>query len=520
MNSGTFTKVLIPVIIFLLLSVSQVSAAIINTSSSCSLADAIASAINDSATGGCPAGSGDDTINLDASVNISADFEITGGVLTINGNGYTIDANQNDRHFTMSGGATLNLNNIILTGGRKDGTTSIQVGGSSTVNIANSRVCGNAGAGGSFVDITINVLINSSLTVTNSVICNNSAREGGAIHARGNLTVTNSTIYGNSATATGGAIHVDALGKTVVLRHVTITGNTAPNGAGIYVYEGSPQLRNSIVYGNTGGGADCNRNPPHNLGVNSGNILGASDCGAGVSSSNPRLVNRTGRRTSPNSPHYALGQGSPAIDPDENAVACLSDVTRDQLGTSRPVGGNCDIGAWEGRGVEPETGGGGSGSRGRSKPKATMVPTPTRIPMRQTCLNLMPTGIVVSNRSEGTACQRVDAIGIGKADIIAAGFIDAVDVWGWITPDTKVCFQRAGGSFRFLDAAIAPRSVSELPVFSEAGMTCTTIDRPGTVVLMPDQRRFPLRRRHLSRWRNQRRLRRHRLRKTAARAAA
>ena len=96
---------------------------------------------------------------------------------------------------------------------------------------------------------------------------------------------------------------------------------------------------------------------------------------------------------------------------------------------------------------------------------------------------MIPTGIVVSNRSHGTACQRVDAAGIGHPG--AARFLDAVDVWGWITPNTQVCFQATSGSLLFIDTTVLPRTLSTLPVFSSDGMLCANIDRAGQVALVP-----------------------------------
>ena len=110
--------------------------------------------------------------------------------------------------------------------------------------------------------------------------------------------------------------------------------------------------------------------------------------------------------------------------------------------------------------------------------------TPTPKPQVATC-PLLPAHIEVFNASESTQCQQVDAAGVGNADVLAAGFRDAVDIWGWVPPDVRVCFRVAGGSFKFLDAATAPRAVSDTPAHGYLGMTCATINRPGTVVLLP-----------------------------------
>ena len=127
----------------------------------------------------------------------------------------------------------------------------------------------------------------------------------------------------------------------------------------------------------------------------------------------------------------------------------------------------------------------GSGSSGGSSSSDTasdddQAPAQLIIP---TCLSL-PDHISVYNITHLTQCQQVDSSGIGNAAVLGLGFRDGVDVWGWVLHNTQVCFEGSSGSFRFLDAATAPRAVSELPVVGRDGMICTTINRAGTVALV------------------------------------
>lgn len=117
----------------------------------------------------------------------------------------------------------------------------------------------------------------------------------------------------------------------------------------------------------------------------------------------------------------------------------------------------------------------------------TPTPAPTATPIRDT-LNRLPAGIVVSNWVDGAQGRRVGPAGVGRADLIEQGILDAVDVWGYVTPGVEVCFAQQG-RIVFLDAAYAPRRLSDLPATSHAGQTCTTIDRAGTVVLLGDEGR-------------------------------
>ena len=62
--------------------------------------------------------------------------------------------------------------------------------------------------------------------------------------------------------------------------------------------------------------------------------------------------------------------------------------------------------------------------------------------------------------------------------------LSVIDIWGWITPDTQVCFRAAGGSIKFVDTNASPRTIYDLPVFYRQGMICTTIQRAGQVALV------------------------------------
>ncbi len=500
MNSATFSKLVIIATLLMLLPASQVSAADITTSATCTLENAWASAKAGSNTGGCVAVGaydGNDTIILhDDAVIAGSDLTLTtNNTITVEGEGFTINANKNDQHFATAAGATINLKNVKLTGGRNGQPSSITVadnGAASAINIENSVICGNEStSNAATASGAIHVSSSQNLFIRNSIICNNTgAAWGGGLKNIGFATVINSVFYGNRASADGGAIHSQSAGLTI-LRHVTITKNRAPNGSGIYIRTGNLEIRNSIIHGNTDS-HDCRIHSNHIGTVTaSGVLVGTSTCGnklTPVSTDDPRLIDRTGGEQVPTfTAHYALGPGSPAIDD----VPCLAGVSNDLLGRSRPLGSNCDIGAIEYVPPPPQqpTGNGDGddgGDSGRGEDRAAMAPTPVRISPAQTCKDLAP-GIMVSNQSPGTSCQLVQQpSGYGHRDLAAAMPSSVVDLWGWITPSTKICFQATSGSIRFVDTTVLPRTLSTLPVFSEAGMLCSTIDRAGQVALIAD----------------------------------
>ena len=360
--------------------------------------------------------------------------------------------------------------------------------GNNTITVNDSVFHGNTARDGGAIAFTSG----GSLTINRSAFYDNTAtRDGGALKHDTAVTIVNSTFYNNSASNKGGAIHIAPNTQSVAtnITHTTMTGNSANQGGGIYLVLGVQNVRNSISWGNTG--KDCQRNMPNAssvLDVNEGNIFGVSDCGGTVYSSDDPLLAAS---ASGHPPFYALQTGSHAID----AVACPSGITtEDQRGMARPYGSQCDIGAYEWspppptptpppppRDDPPGSDEESSSSSSVASASDDQVPAPLIIP---TCLSL-PDHISVSNITHLTQCQQVNAAGIGNAAVLDLGFRDGVDIWGWVLHDTQICFEGSSGSFRFLDAATAPRAVSELPAFlGENGMICATINRAGTVALV------------------------------------
>ena len=84
----------------------------------------------------------------------------------------------------------------------------------------------------------------------------------------------------------------------------------------------------------------------------------------------------------------------------------------------------------------------------------------------------------------GVQCRHLDGSGIGVQSIVDAGFIAAVDVWGYVEQGVEICFPQLG-SITFLDAATSPRAVSTMDSYSRGNSTCAHLTRPGTVVLVP-----------------------------------
>lgn len=172
----------------------------------------------------------DGIVNLDRNYTyiVGADT-ITAGIdifyrnVTINGNGFTINALGKSSIFKVGSNAhNLTINNV----------TFINAGGSSGGAIYwNSAKNGN--------------IINSRF------INNTYSNGGGAIYfSGGNINIINSTFKDNSAPQNGGAFYLFN-GASVLINNSTFINNTAQNGGVIYVYSGSMSINKSDFINNT-----------------------------------------------------------------------------------------------------------------------------------------------------------------------------------------------------------------------------------------------------------------------------
>ena len=173
------------------------------------------------------------------------------------------------------------------------------------------------------------------LSVSSSTFSDNSAEDdGGAIYNwdGGELSIVNSTFSDNSAD-TGGAI--DNWGELSVSSS-TFSNNSAEGGAIYNREDGELSMVNSIIAG-SGGACYSDGRLRHNI----NNFIQDGSCSPGFSG-DPML----GKLVEPEdgSPAYfPLLAGSPVID------AAYDDLCpeTDQIGTKRPQGAGCDIGAIE-----------------------------------------------------------------------------------------------------------------------------------------------------------------------------
>ena len=169
---------------------------------------------------------------------------------------------------------------------------------------------------------------------------NRADKRGGAIFNLAQQNVGNCIFVGNSAEEGGGFLLFDngSHSSVATLSHVTLLENSAENGGGILV-DANPQatvrLYNSILADNVGG--DC----LGELSQSQGNLIKDGSCDAEIGG-DPMLGDLV-QPEDGSPPYYSLLPGSPAID------VAISDhcPDTDQIGTARPQGEACDIGAIE-----------------------------------------------------------------------------------------------------------------------------------------------------------------------------
>ena len=196
------------------------------------------------------------------------------------------------------------------------------------------------------------LLFGSGMTfrATNVVFSGNTAANGAAIDATGGtVELAHSTLTANVATGKGGAIYLGGAGSRVTAVNTTISGNTAPDGAGIAADQGLATVRGTTVAQNAGGPDVRGAIAAHASIV--GSCAGAiGSLGANASADPACALERTAPlQLGPLADHGGAtatmvpAPGSPAVDADPSCAAGAVD----QRGLARPQGVACDAGAVE-----------------------------------------------------------------------------------------------------------------------------------------------------------------------------
>lgn len=358
---------------------------------SCTLTNAFVAASSGLPSGTCPAGDGNDVIELAADSAISlTGYSMPYGdsvlrpvqrTLLVVGNGSTISSEHltcgdellGHRLMSVLPGATLYLNGLTLTNGcalDSYGGGAIMALGS--LDLENVTLSGNVStwgggaiaASGYFLQVSNSTFSDnvgtqdggavdaraSETFISNSSFSQNRANYGGAISASLGARVVNSTFLNNQASF-GGAI---SAGKASV-SFATFLGNVATNaGAALYADGGTdePVIVNSIIArapGGQPGEYNCAAAFGSSLAFELTNFSDDGSCGNSiVVPSQSAFAFGTAGAYGGTTLALPLAAGSVAIGAAVNcARADGSPVLTDQRGAARNPGGPCDAGAFE-----------------------------------------------------------------------------------------------------------------------------------------------------------------------------
>lgn len=291
--------------------------------------------------------------------------------LTIEGNGYTIDANAMGRilYAPVSAGVLVTLQNLTLQGGltsRPGGTGGAVYVLDGDLEVINSTIRDNwaGGANSAYDDGGGLAVTRGDLTLRDSSVLGNKAENAAGVVAI-NVVVINSTIANNVARSgeEGGGI----FGETVTLINSTVSGNTGGPGSGVYS-RGPLVMVYSTVAGNANGaqvqtfGGDLTSfgSVVAYTGTSNCVIDGETTstysydddgtCGftdiTDVSNGSDPLLGTLADNGGATWTRLPGALGDPLVD-QIPAASCDATVTTDQRGVARPEGTGCDIGAVE-----------------------------------------------------------------------------------------------------------------------------------------------------------------------------
>jgi predicted outer membrane repeat protein len=311
-------------------------------------------------------GSGGGTITFDCGTATIA-FAGYKGIahdVTIDGGGrITFDGGNATPLFQIFASAHATLKGVTLERGIYNGVHTLENFGSLTLDHA--TVSANVSSEGALTNFGVATIVASTfsgnaatftnggainhsgaqLTVSSSTFEGNQAQNGAAIYSAGPLSVTNSTFGANAAATGGGAIYqTDDADASVVF--VTVVGNTASFGAGLYKDAGdfahTMLVGNSLLSGNATGNCDgVIASAGYNLSDDT--HCGSAFTGPGDVNDTPLLLQPLGDHGGPTAT-APPASGNPAID---HVPLANCSPAFDQRGGARPSGAACDSGAVE-----------------------------------------------------------------------------------------------------------------------------------------------------------------------------
>lgn len=196
---------------------------------------------------------------LSEEISISGDVQIRGlGAETV------FDGQSRSRHFSVSNGAILSLQDLTLKNGRAGYGGSVHAD-NSTLHVkrvvfeGNVAATGDTGQGGAIFVTGGNLSVTDSRVIGNYTPMSGGGLRGGAIHCStsGSVLIARSEFRGNQS-ATGGAIYLNQTGNSIAeISNVVFAANESFFGSGIYLPNGNIKLSDALFENNhaiVGGG--------------------------------------------------------------------------------------------------------------------------------------------------------------------------------------------------------------------------------------------------------------------------
>ncbi len=240
-------------------------------------------------------------------------------------------------HNDIDSGGTVTLTQSLVTGNSADVGGGVYGGATSSTAIEQSTISGNHAtfSGGGISSY-------GDLSVVESTINYDTAQNGAGVYLKdGTAHISNSTISGNTASVSGGGIGTD-LDAILYLHNSTVTGNTAPSGGGLYNNTDEYAYVGSSVIGSNSATTVANSDVYGSV-VSDGYNLVSIDSGAGFAQPGD-IAGSVGSPVSadlepladnggPTWTHAPM-PGSPVLDAGSCTIS--GTITTDQRGRPRP----------------------------------------------------------------------------------------------------------------------------------------------------------------------------------------
>ena len=412
------------------------------------------------------------------------------GEFTINGNGHSIIGPSSTwTIYVQNAGAILNLNNVTIRG-NTSANNPIAVAGGARLNARNVIFRNNATTGA-----TLLVNSGSEAHLEDVQFNRNEASTGSIISISNSTVVLTNGIFRFNTSSNGRIISLTTSGARLNGSGITFSDNSAIGVITTVDSNVQATLQNVQFLNNR---QTSNPDAWPNGSAVTARTQSTVTITNGIFRGNRNVAGQTNVITTVASSHDVLVSGKVQL---QGCITFANNVQSDGSTAANDYTAYGDTGSGytsaslTGRITDSRTGGCpanfGLGSKKKGK-KAEPRPTPTATPrpaygVSYTALQTA-TGMTFEatyGLDSGVHFRQLDGAGIGIQSIIDAGYLAALDVYGYVEQGVEVCFPQIGRVI-FLDARTMPRAIVPLESTVRDGMTCASISSPGSLVLMPN----------------------------------